>query len=112
MKYFALTTTLAFLVFITGCTTGSHKVTGTLREPVPPEAVRIYSSMPPHAQVVGLLSADSFGGATLQDASQDALEKLRNEAGRLGANGIVIGPADDTPLAGAKLKAQAIYVSP
>ena len=112
MKYFALTITLAFLVFITGCTTGSHKVTGTLREPVPPEAVRIYPSMPPHAQVVGLLSADSFGGATLQDASQDALQKLRNEAGRLGANGIVMGAADDTPLAGAKLKAQAIYVSP
>ncbi len=111
MKHITLITTLAFLVLITGCTTGKHKVTGTLREPVAPEAVMVYSAMPPHAQVIGLISADSFGGATLEDANHDALEKLRAEAGRLGANAIVVSGTNDQPLAGAKLQAKAIYVS-
>jgi hypothetical protein len=111
MKHFALIP-LAFLVFITGCTSGSHKVTGTLREPVPPEAVKIYAAMPPHAEVIGLVSADSFGGTTLQDANQDALQKLRIEAGRLGANAIVIDGGNDKPLDGAQIKAKAIYIAP
>jgi hypothetical protein len=111
MKHIALIP-LAFLVLIMGCTSGSHKVTGTLREPVPPEAVKIYSTMPPHAEVVGLVSAYSFGGTTLQDANQDALQKLRIEAGRLGANAIVLDGANDKPLAGAQIQAKAVYIRP
>jgi hypothetical protein len=112
MKYITLITAVAFLAVVTGCTTGSHKVTGTLREPISPEAVMIYSSMPPHAEVIGLISADSFGGATLQDANADALNKLRSEAGQLGANGVVVNTnTTDQPLSGAKLQAKAIYVS-
>ena len=95
-----------------GCTSGSHKVTGKLRAPVSPEAVKIYSTMPPHAEVIGLVSADSFGGTTLQDANQDALQKLKVEAGQLGANAIVIVGADDKPLDGAKIKAKAVYIRP
>lgn len=111
MKHITLISSLAFLVLVTGCTTGKHKVTGTLREPLPPAAVMVYSAMPPHAQLVGVVSADSFGGTTLQDANQDAVQKLRAEAGRLGANAIVIGTTNDQPLSGAKIQARAIYVS-
>lgn len=72
----------------------------------------VYSAMPAHAMVIGLISADSFGGTTLEDADADALRKLKYEAGRLGANGLVLGNSTDQPLAGAKLQAKAIYVSP
>ncbi|MGC9943354.1 MAG: hypothetical protein ABSE48_16120 [Verrucomicrobiota bacterium] len=112
MKHIGIFAALALLAVVTGCTTGNHKVTGRLRQPVAPEAVMVYSAMPPHAEVIGLVSADSFGGTTLDDANADALEKLRYEAGRLGANGLVLGKSTDQPLAGAKLQAKAIYVSP
>ena len=106
--------TLAVLVFMTvcivGCTTTKHKVTGSLHEPVAPEAIMIYKQMPLNSEVIGTISADSFGGATLDEANADALLKLRQEAGRLGANGVVFISTNDQPMAGAKVQAKAIYV--
>jgi hypothetical protein len=103
---------LAVLVLVTGCTTGSHKVTGTLHPQIPAEEVTVYSKMPAHAEVVGMVSADSFGGVDLQQATGDAVLKLKAEAGRLGANGILINGLQDRPLGGAKVNAEAIFVSP
>jgi hypothetical protein len=110
MKYIPLSL-LAFLVFITGCVTGHHKVTGLLHEPLAPEAVMIYPAMPANAEVVGLLSTTSFGGLTLKDASADAILELKTEAGRMGANGVVLSPPDDQSGEGVKMHAKAIFVS-
>jgi hypothetical protein len=103
---------LAVLVFITGCTTSSHKVTGTLRPEVPAKAVKVYYALPANAQVIGLVSADSFGGVDLEQATDDAVNKLKTQAGRLGANGVFINGSGDKPLSGAKVSGEAIYVSP
>jgi len=110
MKYMPLTI-LAFLVFITGCVTGHHKVTGLLHEPVSPDAVMLYSTMPAHAEVIGLLSTTSFGGLTLKDASADAIHELKTQAGRMGANGVVLSPPDDQSGQGVKMQAKAIFVT-
>jgi hypothetical protein len=103
---------LAVLVLVTGCTTGSHKVTGKLRPQIPAEEVTVYSKMPAHSTVVGMISADSFGGVDLQQATGDAVNKLKAEAGRMGANGVFINGLQDRPLSGAKVNAEAIFVSP
>ncbi len=103
---------LMTLVFVAGCSTSGHKVTGTLRPPVAPEAVKFYNTMPPHAEIIGAISAVSFRGVTLEQADQDALNKLKIEAGKLGANGILLGASNDRPMDGAKVQAKAIYVSP
>jgi hypothetical protein len=108
MKNFAL----AVLILVAGCTTSSHKVTGTLRPQVPPDEVKVYGTMPKHAQVIGIVSADSFGGVDLQQATDDAVVRLKAQAGRLGANGIFINGLQDKPLSGVKVNAEAIFVSP
>ena len=104
--------TLVVLVLLIGCSTSSHKVTGTLRKQVPADAVKVYYTLPPRAQVIGTVAADSFGGVDLQQATADAVTKLQTQAGRLGANGIFINGSQDRPLSGAKISGEAIYVSP
>jgi len=104
--------TLAVLVFITGCATSSHQVTGTLRPQVPPEAVKVYYALPANSEVIGMVSADSFGGVDLQQATADAITRLKEQAGRLGANGLFINGVQDKPLNGATVNAEAIFVSP
>ena len=104
--------TLVVLVLFTGCSTSSHKVTGTLRPGVPPEAVKVYYTLPAHAHVIGTVAADSYGGVDLQQATADAVTKLQTQAGRLGANGIFINGSQNQPLSGAKISGEAIYVSP
>ncbi len=102
----------AFLMLAAGCTTSSHKVTGTLRPEVPATAVKVYYTLPPGAEVIGMVSADSFGGVDLQQATDDAVNKLKAQAGILGANGIFINGGVDKPLSGAKVSGEAIFVSP
>jgi hypothetical protein len=104
---------LATLVILTGCATSSHKVIGQLRPPIPPDMVQVYATMPSNAEVVSLISADSFKGVDLNQANDDALAKLKAQAGKLGANGVVIdGTISQKPLQGARLSGNAIYVPP
>ncbi len=104
--------TLAVLVLFTGCSTSSHKVTGTLRPGVSPETVKIYNSIPPHAQVIGVVTAHSFAGIDLNQATANAISDMQAQAAKMGANGLCVSTNLDQPLNGAKLSGQAIYVSP
>ena len=72
----------------------------------------VYYKMPAHSKIIGRISADSFGGVTFQNASDDALEKMKLEAGRLGANGIVLDDFASKALDGAKVRGSTIFVSP
>jgi hypothetical protein len=103
---------LAVLMMVAGCTTGSHKVTGTLRPATFANQIVVYYQMPPHSKIIGRVSADSYGGVTLQNASDDALDQLKLEAGKLGANGIVLDNSNDQALGGAQVRGNAIFVSP
>ncbi len=103
---------LAVLVVAAGCTTGSHKVTGALRPATSAGQVVIYYQMPSHSKIIGRVSADSYGGVTLQNASDDALDQLKLEAGKLGANGVVLDNFDNVALDGARVRGNAIFVSP
>jgi len=103
---------LAVLIVITGCASSSHKVTGTLAPATSWDEIKVYYSLPANAKVIGTIYADSFSGATYEQASGDALDKLKREAAKLGANGIVINPSDDKVLSGAELDGKAIFVSP
>ena len=99
-------------MMVAGCTTGSHKVTGALRPATPANQIVVYYQMPPHSKIIGRVSADSYGGVTLQNASDDALDQLKLEAGKLGANGIVLDNFNDVALGGARVRGSAIYISP
>jgi hypothetical protein len=104
--------TLTILLVAAGCVTSSHKATGELHPPVTADNVKVYTTLPSQYEVVGHVAADSFAGVDLQQATGDAIFKLKAQAGKMGANGIIINGLQDKPLGGAQLTAEAIFVKP
>ena len=76
----------------------SHLVTGTPRAPIDPSQVRIYYGPPPGGyEEIAQLETRS-GGLTYgeQNKNDAILDRLRREAAKLGANGVLFqGTADD-----------------
>ncbi len=80
---------LAALV-MAGCSSTSRVILGPTYPPLSPEQVRIYYQPPPRYREVALLETES-GGFTYgeQNKMNAVLTKLRVEAARLGANGVL-----------------------
>lgn len=109
-----------FAIFIAlicaGCSTGSHVITGKARPSISPEAVQVYPSIPAGAEIIGVVSAevDRFL-ITVQGGSDRGLVKLKAEAGKIGANGIVVQNTYTVPPSygssgSVNMSAQAIFV--
>ena len=79
----------AAVLFLTGCATGSHIITGTARPAIAADAVKIYSDAPAKFEKIGIVRS-SFGGQN-QHATDKALAELKIQAGSIGANGILLG---------------------
>lgn len=84
-----------FAVFIalicSGCATGSHVITGKARPAITPAAVAVLNEYPVGGEVIGIVTADvSRTAITVQGATDRALERLKVEAGKIGANAIMI----------------------
>ena len=64
---------------------------GPIRPPVDPSAVRIYLHPPANYEEIAIVNADSRGSFrwNSQAATDLALERLKNEAAQLGANGLL-----------------------
>jgi len=80
---------------LTACTAPStHVLTGTARAPLSPDQVRIYTQPPPVFEDVAMLNASS--GSALgssaggQAAIDQVIERLKLEAAKLGANGVIL----------------------
>jgi hypothetical protein len=87
---------LAFaIVAIAACASGSAIVTGTTRAPIASEQVRIYLEPPPNFEVIGLVSASSDAGWTEQGSVDYAIEELKKQAAKLGANGVLLVSSGD-----------------
>ena len=87
---------LLAVVAVAGCAS-SHVLTGTPRAPIDPAQVRIYHGPPPgQYEEIAILNTSS-GALTYgeQNKVDSVLQKLRNEAAKLGANGVLFqGTAD------------------
>lgn len=87
---------LAASLLLSACAS-SHMVTGTPRPPIDPAQVRIYYGPPPGGyEEIALLETRS-GALTYgeQNKNDAILDKLRAEAAKLGANGVLFqGTAD------------------
>ena len=94
MKRFAA---LAVMAALTGCSTSSHVLTGTPRAPIDPASVRIYTLPPAKYEQIAALSATSGGSLaiTSQQNMDKAIERLKREAARLGANGVLLQSMQD-----------------
>jgi hypothetical protein len=81
---------LAFAALLAGCASGSAIVYGDKRAPVPPEQVKLYTTAPPSAEVVGVVQASSDSGMGEQARMDRVINELKAQAGKIGANGIVL----------------------
>jgi hypothetical protein len=80
------------------CSTSSHVLIGTARPPVSAESVRVYYKPPPKYEEIATVNATSQGSLALtsQQNMDKALQRLKEEAARLGANGILLETVHDT----------------
>ena len=75
---------------LAGCTFGSASVTGELRTPLDPSQVQIFTHSPPYYDVIGTVSASTDLGLTDQSSIDFAVQELKKQAAKLGANGIIL----------------------
>jgi len=76
-----------------GCTLtrGSSVLVGTARPPIDPSRVKLYLDVPKKYEKVAILSADSRNDfASQQNLTNAAIERLKKEAAKVGANGILL----------------------
>lgn len=80
------------------CSTSSHVLIGTARPPTPPESVLVYRQPPPKYEEIATINATSQGSLALtsQQNMDKAMERLKVEAAKLGANGVLLQNVHDT----------------
>ncbi|EGR0059039.1 hypothetical protein [Vibrio vulnificus] len=78
------------LSFLNACASGSAIVTGVKRPALDFNQVRLYLEAPEQYETIGIVKASSDAGIT-QQASQDyAVEELKKQAAKIGANGVIL----------------------
>jgi len=83
---------LGCMAALLGCgPSGSAVLTGARRDALPSEEVTIYLEPPTRKyEVVGLVTSRSVNGMTQQSDTQHATDELKRQAGKLGANGVLL----------------------
>lgn len=80
------------MLALSACSSSSHKIIGLQRDAIPVSAVVVYSTPPAKYEKVAILKSSSRNAwrFTEKGKQQAALERLKEEAASLGANGILI----------------------
>jgi hypothetical protein len=88
----------ALLMCAAGCETSSHVLVGQARPPIAPESVQVYLQPPPKYEEIATVNASSQGSFALtsQQNTDLAIQRLKEEAAKLGANGILLQGMHDT----------------
>jgi hypothetical protein len=92
-----LTVAIALGLLLAGCATSSHVLVGTARAPISPDQVKVYLQPPPKYEEIATIDATSRGSLTItsQQNMDKAIARLKQEAARLGANGILLQGVED-----------------
>lgn len=87
----------ALSVLLVGCATSSHVLIGTARAPISPDRVKVYLQPPAKYEQIATIDASSRGSLTItsQQNMDKAIARLKQEAARLGANGILLQGVED-----------------
>jgi hypothetical protein len=88
---------LVAVLLLVGCASGSSNVAsgssivvGEVREPINSSQVMQYFKSPENYELIGIVTAPSDAGSTEQNSASQAVEELKIQAAKLGANGILI----------------------
>lgn len=84
--------TVGFVLALVGCAATSHVITGQPRDPIDPAQVTLYTTAPPNYEEIGIIEASSRSSLAFGDqAKMDVVvERLKEEAASLGANGVLL----------------------
>jgi len=96
----ALATSVAALVWLLAGCESSHILVGTARQPIPARQVTLYVSPPAgqYAQIAILETSSKHSLAFTEQGKTDiVLDRLRTQAARLGANGVLLRAVSDQP---------------
>ncbi len=95
MKPMAILTLMSLLM--ASCATSSHVMIGTARPATSPDNVRLFVKPPAKYDEIALVDAEGkpSWAFTSQQQMDVAIGRLKAEAARLGANGILLGGIDD-----------------
>lgn len=88
---------LIFSILIFVSCASSHILVGTPRVPIDPSKVKIYIDPPAKYEKVAIIEASSKNSWTFTDQGKmsKVVERLKNEAAALGANGILFEGAEE-----------------
>lgn len=90
---------MAHCVLLAACVT-SHQLIGTARTPVPPDRVQLYTETPrqPYERIA-VVSASSKRSLsfTFEGKAEVVVRRLKEEAGKLGANGVLLEAISEGP---------------
>jgi len=75
---------------LVACASGSTIVTGTTRTPLDPSQVKLYLELPAKYEIIGIVNASSDAGWTEQGSQDYAVQELKTQAAKLGANGVLL----------------------
>jgi hypothetical protein len=80
------------IMSLVACTSasGSAIVTGVKGTPLDPGQVKLYIEAPAKYEVIGIVNASSDAGRTDQESQDYAVQELKNQAAKLGANGVLL----------------------
>ncbi|MBV9344925.1 MAG: hypothetical protein JOZ03_08050 [Gammaproteobacteria bacterium] len=97
MKHMRTTVLGLGALLLAGCATSSHVMLGKARPPIAPEQVKVYTQPPPNYEQIASIDASSRGSLamTSQQNMDKAIARLKAEAAKLGANGIVLQGVND-----------------
>jgi len=91
MTVLKTSTIILLATFVIACAS-SHVITGTPREPIDPSQVKIYSQPPKEFEEIAILEASSKSSWAVTDQGKmnKVIERLKEEAASLGANGVLL----------------------
>ena len=86
-----------FAMGLAACAPSSHILVGTARPPISPSDVKIYLQPPPSFEQIAILnaSANSMFGTGGQGTVDKVIQRLKEQAAKLGANGIILEGMSD-----------------
>ncbi len=93
-----LLTTVAIIAFtLAGCTNSSAVMTGDAREPVAASEVKVYLRPPAEFDSIAFVTASSNAALSRGGSREKVVEELKEKAGALGANGIILNTNESNP---------------
>ncbi|MFA0924344.1 hypothetical protein [Xanthomonas fragariae] len=87
-KHVVIAAALAML--LASCASSSKVMLGRARAPIDPAQVQVYSNAPVGSVEIAQLESTSAAGFGTQGQTDAAVQRLKREAAKLGANGVVI----------------------